>query len=431
MGDERVREEQGMSGQSATTQASRPIKVLCVHYGEDWIAGSEIALLEMMRWFPTAGVQPALWCNARAMLEAAAELGVEARRDDLEHFLDYASPRFSPGAYLRQVRLAGRIIAETGADLVHCNSAAPAQWMRWACWRAGVPMVVNLHAPYLRRSRYVLGVHAADRIVAVAEAVAAPLLADGMPPARVSVVPNGFDFEQVLKGQALGLREALGIPDTAVIGAIAGSLILRKGHDILFEAMRRLDLPATQFQLLVVGDGPERAAYEALAAGLPVHFLGHRSDLGAVLRDASDFLIAPSRQEAFGRVIIEAAAAGKPSIGANVDGIPEAIVDGETGLLFDPQSPEALGRAMIGLIRAPEQRLRLGTAARERAQAEFSITACVARMRAEYDFALQSGPQPPPLAPYLGLIRPRGGRRPARGVAPVPAANPTGTAPRS
>lgn len=420
-----------MSGQSATTPASGPLKVLCVHYGEDWIAGSEIALLEMMRWFPTAGVQPALWCNARAMQEAAAELGIEARRDDLEHFFDYASPRFSLGAYLRQVQLAGRIIAETDADLVHCNSAAPAQWMRWACWRAGVPMVVNLHAPYLRRSRYVLGVHAADRIVAVAQAVAAPLLADGVSPARVAVVPNGFDFEQVLKGQALGLREALGIPASAVVGAIAGSLILRKGHDILFEAMRRLNLPAAEFQLLVVGDGPERAAYEALAAGLPVHFLGHRSDLGAVLRDASDFLIAPSRQEAFGRVIIEAAAAGRPCIGANVDGIPEAIVDGETGLLVEPQSPEALAQAMLGLIRTPEQRRRLGTAARERAHGEFSIAACVARMRAEYDLARQARPQRPPLAPYLGLIWPRGGGRPASRSEPAPTASLTGTPPRS
>src|SRR6202000_943849 len=96
---------------------------------------------------------------------------------------------------------------------------------------------------------------------------------------------------------------------------------------------------AQPFHLLVVGDGPQRSEFEALAAGLPVHFLGHRTDLGAILRDAVDFLVAPSRQEAFGRVIMEAAFAGRPAIGANVDGIPEAILDQATGILVPPESP--------------------------------------------------------------------------------------------
>ena len=241
----------------------------------------------------------------------------------------------------------------------------------------------------MRRSRYVLGLHLADHIVAVAAAVAAPLLTDGMEAARVSVIHNGFDETSLLQGNATDLRTALNIPSGAVVGAIAGSLIARKGHDILFEAMRNAPGASRPFHLLVIGDGPDRASLEALAKGLPIHFLGRRSDMGAILRDCVDFLLAPSRQEAFGRVIIEAALAGIPSIGANVDGIPEAILDNVTGLLVPPESPLALRTAIARLVDDDKLRHVLGAAAQHRAKEQFSIEMCTDKMRAAYDATVQ------------------------------------------
>ncbi len=347
------------------------MNVLFVHYGDDWIAGSEIALLETMRGLIGRGIKPFLWCNGPAMERAARASGIPVRRDDFAHYFDYSSPPFSPAGYLRLVRKAMALISETGAELVHCNSAAPAQWMSLACWRKGVPWLINMHSPYLRRSRYVLGMHLADEVVAVASAIARPLIADGMDPGRIRVIYNGFDEAALMRGEAKALRGDLQIPADAVVGAIAGSLIRRKGHDILFAAMRLL--PHAPFHLLVIGDGPERGSFEAAAKGLPVHFLGRRDDLGAVLRDAADFLIAPSRQEAFGRVIIEAAFAGIPAIGANVDGIPEAILDEATGILVPPESPDGLAHALSRLIADPSLRARLGQAAQKRAREQFSL----------------------------------------------------------
>ncbi len=359
------------------------MNVLFVHYGDDWIAGSEIALLEMMRGLAKTGIAPFLWCNAPAMERTAQAWGFPVKRDDFAYYFDYSSPRFSPSAYLGLVRKAMALISQTGAQLVHCNSAAPAQFMSAACWRKNVPWLVNMHSPYLRRSRYVLGIHLADQVVAVASAIAAPLIADGMAPERISVVYNGFDEQTLMQGDAKALRAELQIPGDAIVGAIAGSLIRRKGHDILFEAMRLLPQGSQPFHLLVIGDGPERAGFEAAASGLPVHFLGRRSDLGAILRDAADFLVAPSRQEAFGRVIIEAAFAGIPAIGANVDGIPEAILDQTTGILVPPESPAALAEALSRLMTDESLRRRLGLASRARARPQFSIEICAAKMAAE------------------------------------------------
>jgi len=378
------------------------VKILFVHYGDDWLAGSEIALLELIRGLRNEGVSPLLWCNAPALEKAAADAGIPVWRDNFAFYFDYSSPPFSLAAYLRLVRRAKRLIRETGAQLVHCNSAAPAQWMAMAC--RNTPWLINMHSPYLKRSRYVLGMHLADRIVAVAAAIARPLLADGMDPDRIRIVHNGFDEAALLKGDAKGLRAQLKIPEGAIVAAIAGSLIRRKGHDILFAAMRLL--PDTPLHLLVIGDGPERATFEAEAAGLAVHFLGRRDDIGPILRDAADFLVAPSRQEAFGRVIIEAAFAGIPAIGADVDGIPEAILAGVTGLLVAPQSPPALAEALSRLARNPELRRQLGQAAQARARREFNIDHCAQQMAEEYR-RMREAPRPSlaqRLRPYVNLL---------------------------
>jgi glycosyltransferase involved in cell wall biosynthesis len=383
------------------------VKVLFVHFGDDWIAGSEVALLELMRALTGMNVQPHLWCNAPAMQQAAQKIGVPVDRDVFAHAFDYSSPRFSPSAYFRLVRRGKQLIAQSGAQIVHCNSAAPAQWMLPACRGKQTPLLINLHSRYHRRSRYVLGVHLADRVVAVSSSIAAPLLADGMEADRIGIVYNGFDERRLLLGSAAGLRAELGIPADARVGIVAGSLIRRKGHDLLFQAMRTG--AAGAFHLLVVGDGPERESYQKQSCGLPVHFLGHRDDVGPIMRDAADFLVAPSRQEAFGRVIIEAALAGIPAIGTRVDGIPEAILEDQTGLLVPPESPEALAAAIARLSADEELRHRMGAAAAQRAHALFTIERVTRMMIDEYRgtisrYRSSTGSGLRRLRPYLGLM---------------------------
>ena len=390
------------------------MNVLFVHFGDEWIAGSEVALLELLRHLPSQGVRPTLWCNAAAMQEAARAIGVPTQRDDFAFYFDYASPPFSPRAYLGLVGRARRMISQCAADLVHCNGGAPAQWMRPACWLTGAPMLVNIHSPYLRRSRYVLGLRLADQVVAVAAGIAEPLLADGMPADRVSVVHNGFDEEALMQGDASTLRAHLQIPADAVVGAIAGSLIHRKGHDILFKAMRMQAGSDRPLHLLVIGDGPACDPLKALSNGLPIHFLGYRKDLGAILRDATDVLIVPSRQEGFGRVIIEAAFAGVPAIGARVDGIPEAIEEGVTGLLVAPESPGELAAAIARLAGDAPLRARLGAAARARARSRFRIETCAAEMRAQYDKVVQRRSSASAPGPTLDQRRLQAGRRGAQ-----------------
>ncbi len=272
-------------------------------------------------------------------------------------------------------------------------------------------MLVHLHGRYLRRSRYVLGLHLADRVVGVSHAMIDPLRSDGVGGDRLAVVYNGFDPAAVLAGDAVGLRTELEIPRDAVVGAIAGGLVPLKGHDLLFAAMRELAPLGQPFHVLVIGEGRERARLEQLASGLPVHFLGHRTDVGAVFRDAADFLITPSRHEGFGRVIIEAALAGIPAVGARVGGIPEAIEEGSTGLLVDPESPTAIAAAIATLVSNHALRRCMGQAAGARARALFLTDRVADDMVAQYQATLrQPRPslldvfRPTRIKPYARLI---------------------------
>lgn len=163
-----------------------------------------------------------------------------------------------------------------------------------------------------------------------------------------------------------------------------GRVIQRKGHDTVLRALPAIIAKVPDLEYVVSGDGPGRAGLEALAAELGVQshvtFLGRVSDAGlAGFYRALDLFVMPSRHdeatghvEGFGIVYLEAALQGVPSIGSRTGGIPEAILDGETGLLVPPESPAALADAVVGLARDPARRIALGNAARQRAKDEFN-----------------------------------------------------------
>lgn len=155
------------------------------------------------------------------------------------------------------------------------------------------------------------------------------------------------------------------------------------GPDTFVEALGLLgDL---SFEATIVGDGPLRGALEARAAELGVadrvRFLGRRphDEMPDLLR-GFDLVAMPSRQEEWGVAAAEAGATAIPVVAARVGGLPEIVVDGETGLLVPPEDPAALADAIRRMAADPGLRLRLGAAARERVVALFPWEKCVDQM---------------------------------------------------
>lgn len=153
--------------------------------------------------------------------------------------------------------------------------------------------------------------------------------------------------------------------------ATAGRLVRRKGLDDLIAIWPRVRERVPDAILDIAGDGPERSRLEKLAnrggLGGCVHFHGvqGRSELRALIRQAHVFCL-PSRQEAFGLVLLEAMACGRPVVAMHTAALPELV--GEAGLLVEPGSPEALTDALARALLEPSLGLSLARAGRARAE---------------------------------------------------------------
>jgi len=200
-------------------------------------------------------------------------------------------------------------------------------------------------------------------------------------PGQYVVVPNGIDVGR------------FALPRRPVPGRVlmVGRLAPPKRHDIAVEAIMRVRRRYPGAELHVVGDGPGRAELERLIAELgaqeAVRLLGTRPDVAELLSEAECVLLA-SDYEGAPLSILEGMAAGVPVVASRVAGIPELVVDGESGLLVQPGSAEALGDVLAGLLADPTRAATVGEAGRARARTHYSRERMAADLTAVYEAAL-------------------------------------------
>ena len=213
---------------------------------------------------------------------------------------------------------------------------------------------------------------AAHRVVANSGAGAARLRREGVADSKITVIANGIDID-AFAPPAASTRERR-------IVATVANLRPEKGHDVLLRAamLVRARVPAVRFR--IIGDGVLRNQLQRLATDLDlngcVDFLGHREDVAALLA-TSDVCAFPSRTEAFPNGLIEAMAAGLPSVSSGVGGMLELIEDGRNGLLVPPDDEQALARSLVTLLTDPALADRLGLAARRTIEARYSFNRMV------------------------------------------------------
>lgn len=307
-------------------------------------------------------------------------------------------------------------------DVVHTRNFTANTWGRVAALIAGVQRVIAhergtawTETTLMRWvDRRLYGI--TDVLLANSEAARLVLTAHvRVPPNRIRVVHNGVMMHplQFAKGK---LRSELGLsPDTPIIGTV-GRLDTPKGLPFLVDTIPRVleKCPAVHF--VIIGDGPLRPYLaEAVAEWDQVHRLGFREDAPGLMYDF-DVLLHPAIRESLGNVLMEAGLAGIPAVATAVDGIPEVVVDGDTGVLIPgteavafisapgaspipvcvvdgetqqlrpPRgpAPERLTEAVIALIKDPDRRTELGRRARQRIRERFSLERYVRQVTAAY-----------------------------------------------
>ena len=332
--------------------------------------------------------------------DVARRLGIEVRWLGLARFGRSWRPMgFAAGVArwsLTSCDLAG-LIREDEIDLVHANSTTAHLFAGAASRAVGVPAVWHVRdlvrlGPVGRACREL-----ATHTVAISGAVRRSVFGPGGRYA-VSVVHNGIDADRfAARARAGRVRSELGLHGVPLV-AVVGQLVPWKGHEAFLSAFSAVarDIPeakALDVGADLFGDHPGREQFlmrrrDALGLRDSVLFLGQRDDVADILADC-DVLAVPSRAEPFGRVALEAMALGKPVVGFDAGGLPEVVVDGETGVLVPRGSVGTLGEALLGLLRNPARARALGAAGRVRVRRLFSAGQMARRIESLYTTLLQ------------------------------------------
>lgn len=280
----------------------------------------------------------------------------------------------------RRVR---RVIRERGIEVLHTHNTQPFIDAGLAGLLAGVR--THVHTDHARdfpdKRRYMLAERAlsriAYRVVGVSEDTCRKLARwERIPPERMSVIHNGIEGDRFdIRIDRRAKRAEIGIPPDVPVVGVAVRLSEQKGLEYLLRALPAVHERFPGTVAVIAGEGPLEDDLRRLSRELGVvphvRFLGVRADVAELLQ-VFDVYALPSLWEGLPMVVLEAMAAGVPIVAAEVGGVPEAVVQGRTGVLVPPRRPDALAAALVGLLGDPDRRRSYGAAARRRFRERFS-----------------------------------------------------------
>lgn len=368
----------------------RPTSRIVVIWKDRWLAGSETFVRNhasgLSRW--TAH------CLGYTRLESPT-----ARPTDI---VLYERQSRHSKLEVRVARMTGwnwravRAMLRSRASVVHAHSASDAMSMRVSAKLARLPLVVTLHGvdvtagpriPGLRGLVYRMKLRAvfrdADVLVCVSEHIARVARHHGAPPRKLKVIYNGV--QQVESDSRSSQTWDV---------VFVGRLVEKKGLLDLLEAVRLLMDEGRTIKVLVIGEGPLSTAAETLVArhSLDVTFGGAMSppDVQMQLLD-SKVVAVPSKTarngdtEGLPTVLLEAMAAARPVIATAHAGIPEAVLDGVTGILVPEGDPKSIAQALAVLMEDKVLRDTMGRAGAVRAASMFTLERQVVALESIYD----------------------------------------------
>ena len=358
----------------------------------------------------------------------ATELGLElAKRGHEIHFISYASPfrlpnfaervtfhevtqteyplfeQSSPYALALAVKQHEVALREQ-LDLMHVHYAIPHAATAWLAKQMlasqrDLKLVTTLHGTDITLvgrdpSYYTLtkfSIERSDRVTAVSRYLREETYrAFGCERCDVTVIPNFVNTATYKAAPDSWFRRALGAGTQPILLHVSNFRPVKRVVDVVrvFAGVRRV-MPAT---LVMVGDGPDRdaAQSEADTLGLKsdVRFLGKVDNVADVMRGA-DLFVLPSEAESFGLAALEAMACGVPVVASNAGGLPELIVEGETGFLTPPGEVDAMTERALSILKDRDRAARMRRAAIERAQA-FSVDKVVPTYEGLYQDLLRA-----------------------------------------
>ena len=369
-----------------------PVRVLYVH-GVSEVGGAERDLLTLLAHLDRARFQPLVALPDRGPLfHLLRAQGVEVVVTPIPAWRKLKTVLLR-GPALFTLR---RLIRSRRVALVHVNDF----WyiplaQRAAAW-AGVPSVAHVRQEIEPRRVHQYRMGSVVRLLTVSDQIRETALRAGLSPERVQTCYSGLDLDRVPKtADGAGVRTRHGFDATTFLVGTVANLLPHKGHQHLIRAVSLASRELPRLGCLIVGEGGGgyRTELEALARDLGlaerVVFAGFQPDVYPYLA-ALDLFVLPSVREAFGIVLLEAMAMGRPVVATKVGGVPEVVEDGVTGVLVPPADPASLARAIVTLAEAPDQRRVLGEAGAMRVRERFHVARMARQVEAVYKDVLRA-----------------------------------------
>jgi glycosyltransferase involved in cell wall biosynthesis len=354
------------------------LRVLLVAAATSTTGGGERHVADLMRRLPEIGIELGLLCPAGGDITALADsLGVPVYHAPI-------AAGFMP-AGIGGVREAIRAFEP---DIVHAHGSRAAMFARLGDARARQRAVYTVHGIHIDKAggaarqmaftaiERFLRPRTARFVCVCASDVAKGAALGILDEARASVIHNGIDMPESAEKELGAFRAELGIDEGTPLALSVGRFHEQKDQATLLEAWALVREHVPDAVLALVGAGPledalrERAA--ELQLGESMRFVAPRRGLAAAYADADAFVLS-SLWEGLPYVLLEAMAYGLPVASTDVDGIPEAVLEGESGLLVPPADPAALARVVAELLRDPVEGRRMGEAGRDRVAEHFSL----------------------------------------------------------
>ncbi|RJG42471.1 glycosyltransferase family 4 protein [Motilimonas pumila] len=334
-------------------------RILFVHYGDNWIRGSERCLLDLMAQLQQQYFQCVLWCNQSVLAQQAKALGVTVYRSDFPAKLPLFQRLSKQQSFNVLVGTGCHIVKKHNIQCIHVNNAAPGQWVSQVAKQSQLPWLVQLHGIYFWRDRIYNNLYQANRLVGVSDYVMRDLKQEqASPTQKYHVISNGIDTDALPQQGQIDLRSQLGISRQDYVFAHLGSLIKRKGVDTLLWALALRVKQGGAVHLLIIGSGPEQQSLMQLSRDLGicahVSFLGEQDTAFAILAGTADCLVSGAKEEAFGLVAAEAGLAKLPAIVPDIGGLKEVVVDQQTGCHYPVNDSHRLCQLMAKYQQQPE-----------------------------------------------------------------------------
>jgi glycosyltransferase involved in cell wall biosynthesis len=291
------------------------------------------------------------------------------------------------------------LLARGEFDVVNTHSSTDSWLAALACRSLPLapPIVRTRHisAPVPRNfaTRWLYN-GAIARIVTTGERLRTQVIGEtGADAARVISIPTGIDLERFRPADRRAARAALGLPADAPIVGIVATLRSWKGHRYLLQAIATMQRP--EVRVIVVGDGPQRAALEALAGELGiagrVQFAGNQADVAPWMQSFDVFCLPSYANEGVPQALMQAMACGLPVVTTPVGSIAEIVTSGDTGLLVAPEDANALREALGALLDDAPRRDALGARAAQVAAQRFGEARMVDAMLGVFGTAARRG----------------------------------------